>query len=79
EDIPIKEILKIIQEKKPSLLEDFWIVDFYRGEKIPSGFKGLTLGCFYLSRDRTLTDEEVNLYHNQLCELLKKEFSAQIR
>lgn len=79
EDIPIKEILKKIKEKKLPLLKELWIVDFYRGEKIPLGFKGITLGCLYLSQTHTLTDEEVNSSHNQLCEFLKEEFSAQIR
>lgn len=79
EEIAAKEILAFIQETRPSLLNEVKVVDYYKGEQIPSGFKGITLSCIYLSRERTLTDEEVNAAHLALCDKLRERFSAQFR
>ncbi|MCM8791847.1 MAG: phenylalanine--tRNA ligase subunit beta [Candidatus Omnitrophica bacterium] len=79
ENISLKEVLRRIEEEKFSLLKEIKIVDFYKGSPIPSGFRSVTLSCFYYSDIHTLTDIEVNHQHLELCNLLKKEFSVEIR
>jgi len=79
EEILLKDILKSIELAGFKLLKEIKVIDFYKGIPIPSGFKGITLSCFYYSDTHTLTDEEVNSEHNSLCNLLKKDFSVQFR
>ncbi len=79
DDTAVGDLLKVIQEKAPSILKETKVFDYYKGRQIPQGFKGITLSCLYLSSERTLTDEEVNSIHLGLRNLLKQRFSAQIR
>jgi len=79
EEILLKDILKRIELAGFKLLKEIKVIDFYKGTPIPSGFKGITLGCFYYSDTHTLTDAEVNSEHNSLCNLLNKDFSVQFR
>jgi phenylalanyl-tRNA synthetase beta subunit len=39
----------------------------------------LTVSCFYRSDKGTLTEDEVNPLHAQICDLLVREFGAKIR
>lgn len=79
DDISIKEILDSIKEKGGQLLRDVNIVDYYKGEQIPSGYRGLTISCFYCSDERTLTETEINPAHNLICGLLAEQFGAKMR
>jgi len=79
DDISIKEILDTIKEKGGQLLRDVNIMDYYKGEQIPSGFRGLTISCFYCSDERTLTETEINPAHNLICGLLTERFGAKMR
>lgn len=79
EDISTQDLLNSIKLNAAALLKEIKVVDYYKGKQIPSGFKGLTLSCLYLSQERTLTDEEVNTIHITICDSLKQKFQAQIR
>lgn len=79
EDISIKEILDSIKEKGGQLLRDVNVVDYYKGQQIPSGYRGLTISCFYCSDERTLTETEISPAHNLVCGLLTERFGAKMR
>jgi phenylalanyl-tRNA synthetase beta chain len=79
DEIAIRDILSKAIENAPLILKEIKVIDCYKGRQIPANFKGVTLTFLYLSDERTLTDEEVNIVHNKICDLLKKEFLAQIR
>jgi len=79
EEIPLKDLIKRIENCGLPLLKKIQVIDFYKGESIPTGFKAVTLGCSYYSDTHTLTDEEINTAHNKIIDLLKSEFSAQLR
>jgi phenylalanyl-tRNA synthetase beta chain len=54
------------------IIEDIKIFDVYEGHPIPEGKKSIAYAVFYRSKDRTLTDEEVDNTHNVLrCKLLE--------
>lgn len=78
-DIDIEEILSSAKEKAAPLLEEVKVIDYYRGKQIPSGFRGLTISCFYRSSERTLTETEINPVHSTLVRLLTDKFGAKIR
>jgi phenylalanyl-tRNA synthetase beta chain len=48
-------------------------------EKLAPGKKGLGISIFYQARDRTLVEEEVNNYHEEILKCLEKELGAQLR
>lgn len=79
ENIRIKDILSTIKEKAGDLLRETKIVDYYKGAQIPSGCRGLTISCLYLSNLRTLTDAEIKPLHSSVCQALIDKFSAKIR
>ncbi|MCM8782958.1 MAG: hypothetical protein NC909_00975, partial [Candidatus Omnitrophica bacterium] len=79
EDISLREVLRRIDKQGLGLLKEVKAIDFYQGRPIPSGFKAVTLSCFYYSDTHTLTEAEVSNEHLKLCNLLKQEFSAEIR
>ena len=60
-------------------IKEVKVADFYTGEHIPRGSKGLTLSCKYLSDARTLEDSEVNTLHQKILENLKTKFNVQFR
>jgi len=67
------------EEKGGQLLRDVNVVDYYKGQQIPSGYRGLTISCFYCSDERTLTETEISPAHNLACGLLTELFGAKMR
>ncbi|MDD2703528.1 MAG: phenylalanine--tRNA ligase subunit beta [Candidatus Omnitrophica bacterium] len=78
-EIKAGDVLQIVRDAAGPLLKDLKVTDYYKGEQIPSGFRGLTLTCFYRSDERTLTEAEVNPLHAHMCVLLTERFGAKIR
>jgi len=79
EDVLAQDIIALIKEKTGDLLEEIKIVDFYRGKQIPQGYKGITVSCLYRSKERTLTEEEVNPLYSFACNGLTEKFGAKLR
>ena len=52
------------------------LFDVYQGDPVPKGKKSLAYRIRYQSRDRTLTDDEVNQYHEKVISKLKEIFKA---
>ncbi len=79
ENIFVAEILDFIQQKRPLYLEDYYIIDVYKGKPIPQGKKSITLRFIYRSPEKTLTDEEVNAIQEALAQEICNKFNAQVR
>jgi len=79
EGILLEDILQAIREQARPLLKKVKLIDYYQGKQIPSGFKGLTVSCFYRSDERTLTEAEINPIHALVAGILAERFQAQIR
>ena len=65
----------VIKQFNNKLLKNFRLFDFYPLE----GKKSLTYSLEYLNPERTLTDEEVNKYQEELIKLLNKKINAELR
>ena len=78
-EVPVKELLAVIENKGASLLSSVKVVDYYQGKQIPVGFKGLTISCIYRAPDRTLTEEEIAPLHNSICVSLEDSFGIKLR
>ncbi|MEK6646557.1 MAG: hypothetical protein AABY84_07780 [Candidatus Firestonebacteria bacterium] len=55
------------------------LFDMYIGKSIPEDKKSVAYQIIYRAKDRTLTDEEVNVAYENLCKKLTKELSVEIR
>jgi phenylalanyl-tRNA synthetase beta chain len=79
DEVSVKNILLVLQEKAGSLLSNIRVADYYKGKQIPPGYRGITLSCVYRSDERTLTEGEVNPLHTEILRILTEEFGASIR
>jgi len=69
----IMEKIKLFQEK---LMEDICVLDVYSGKPIPVGKKSISLRIVYRSFTETLSDQQVNLVHQQLTDRIIQKFNA---
>ena len=70
--ISAEEIMTIIGGVDNKYFESIEVFDCYQGDPIPAGKKGLAFRIRYRSLDRTMTDEEVNQFHQEVLEQLQK-------
>jgi phenylalanyl-tRNA synthetase beta chain len=73
------EVLLPVEESHEVLLEKVQIFDIYEGINLPAGMKSLGLRFSYRSKDRTLTDEEVNEVHGRIVQKIVRVTGAAIR
>jgi len=78
-NISSEEIIKIIKETDNDILEEIRLFDIYKGKPIPPGKKSLAYSLTYRAKDRTLTDEEIEIVHSDIIERLRNKIKAQLR
>ena len=61
------------------MVEQIELLDIYRGDQIDADQASLTVSVVFRSRERTLTDEEVNAVLGEIKEALTREFKASYR
>ncbi len=74
---PAENLLKTVK-KTDNLIQNAEIIDLYEGKQIPEGKKSLTFSIAYQSMDKTLTDDEIDLIHQNVIINLEKQ-GAEIR
>jgi phenylalanyl-tRNA synthetase beta chain len=74
-----KRVVEAIRSFDQPFVDEINLFDHYRGSPIPSGKKGVSYRIRYQAADRTLTDEEVNQYHEKVISRLKEIFHAELR
>ena len=72
-------VLAAVKALGEPLLVDVQVFDIYVGKQLPPGKKSLGFGLTYMSRERTLTDREVDDAHSRIVSHLTKEFDAALR
>ncbi|MDR1111374.1 MAG: phenylalanine--tRNA ligase subunit beta [Deltaproteobacteria bacterium] len=77
--VPAAEVLAAMRSDPSWPLADVAVFDLYQGDKIPADKKSLALRLFFQEPDRTLTDELVNGYFNDIVSCLKNLFQAELR
>ena len=68
-----------IREVGGDLIESLSLFDCYRGKQIPTGKKSLAFAVRYRSKEKTLTDQEVEEVHFKIIKELEKAFNAKLR
>jgi phenylalanyl-tRNA synthetase beta chain len=74
-----EEIVEAISAAGDTLIKGVTIFDMYQGKQIQEDKKSLALTVRYQSEDRTLTDDEVNVVHGRVIDVLKERLGVQIR
>ena len=77
--VKVDDILCVVKQNGGNLLESVKVSDYYKGQQIPEGFKGLTVSCVYRSLGRTLTEAEVNPLNTQVTSVLVDKFGIKLR
>lgn len=72
-------ILAAIDGLGEKLLTAVEVFDVYRGDQLGPGRKSLAFSLTYMSRERTLTDREVDGAHQRIVAHLANEFGATLR
>lgn len=79
EDVPVMEVLNVINGIDDTILKETELFDIYKGEQIPAGQKSIAFKLLFQAPDRTLTDKEVNKVFDQIVDELKDKYEAEIR
>jgi phenylalanyl-tRNA synthetase beta chain len=74
-----QRVMEAIRSLRQPFIEEINLFDIYQGPPIPEGKKGIAYRIRYQANDRTLTDEEVNQYHEKILSSLKEVFQLDLR
>ncbi|MCX7883215.1 MAG: phenylalanine--tRNA ligase subunit beta [Brevinematales bacterium] len=77
-EVPGRKLMNAIKMAHP-LIKQVAFADVYVGPQLPSGKKSLTFSFVVQAKDKTLTDEEANAIRDEVVELLRKTFGAELR
>jgi phenylalanyl-tRNA synthetase beta chain len=79
EDLAADKIVACVTVEKVKEIEGVQIFDVYRGKGVPDGFKSIAVRVRYRSLERTLTEEEVSILHNNIISRLREKLQVSIR
>ncbi len=79
DDLEVEKVAEAIWNFHQPFIDEVNLFDLYRGSPISEGKKGVSYRIRYQANDRTLTDEEVNRYHEKVIFQLKEIFQAELR
>ena len=77
--LEVEKVVEAIWNFHHPFMDEINLFDVYRGAPIPEGKKGVSYRIRYQAKDRTLTDEEVNRYHEKVIFQLKDIFQVELR
>ncbi|MCL1950969.1 MAG: phenylalanine--tRNA ligase subunit beta [Turicibacter sp.] len=73
------DLIQTIQQAATSLLNHVEVFDIYAGIGVEDGKKSVALSLYYLNREKTLTDEEVQPVHQKVLSALEAKHEAVLR
>ncbi|MEG0050941.1 MAG: phenylalanine--tRNA ligase subunit beta [Terrisporobacter sp.] len=79
EDVIVKQIEDIIKTNGEDILEGYNLFDVYKGSQIADGYKSIAYSITYRSKDKTLTDDDVNKVHQNIIRELEEKLDAKLR
>ncbi|MBI5633675.1 MAG: phenylalanine--tRNA ligase subunit beta [Nitrospirae bacterium] len=79
EQIAAAEVLALFREYPSGILSQVELFDHYKGKNLPENTKSLGIRLTYRSKDRTLSEDEVEPVHMALVEHVAKKTGAKIR
>lgn len=79
EKVEVGQIEKIITKKAKKLLEKMQLFDIYRNEKLGKNKKSVAYSLIFRDKNRTLSDEEINVVMENIINELQKTLNAELR
>ncbi|MBS5857640.1 MAG: phenylalanine--tRNA ligase subunit beta [Clostridium sp.] len=79
EKVEVGQIEKIITKKAKKLLEKMQLFDIYRNEKLGDNKKSVAYSLIFRDKNRTLSDEEINVVMENIIGELQKTLNAELR
>ncbi|MGQ9646799.1 MAG: phenylalanine--tRNA ligase subunit beta [Thermodesulfobacteriota bacterium] len=79
EALEVGKVTETIWKLQGPFIDEVSVFDVYQGAPIPKGKKGISYRIRFQAADRTLTDEEVNRYHEKIIFQLMEIFKAELR
>jgi phenylalanyl-tRNA synthetase beta chain len=79
EGVAAGDLLQTLWKADEGWIQEIRLFDLYQGNPVPAGKKSLAFRLVYQKEDRTLTDREVNEFHQKLVELLAREYQGALR
>ncbi|MFA4918728.1 MAG: phenylalanine--tRNA ligase subunit beta [Thermodesulfovibrionales bacterium] len=79
EALPSARIKEIINSYPSELIEEVSVFDYFKGGNIPQGKKSLAFNIIYRSKERTLTDEEIEVLHSSLVGYIAEKTGGELR
>lgn len=73
------EVMSVISASAPKYLDDIDLIDFFENEKLGAHRYSLTLRLVFQSREKTLTESEVNREMKKITKVLVDKLNAEIR
>jgi phenylalanyl-tRNA synthetase beta chain len=74
-----EKLIEVIQKNGGKNLQKTFVFDTYSGKQIDAGKKSVAFRLIFQSKERTLTEEEVNEVIEKILNALKKTFNASLR
>ena len=78
-EIKAGDIVETIKRCDRSIVKNVEVFDVYTGEHVASDCKSIALSILFQSKEKTLTDQEINDVHQKILDALKKEYDAELR
>ncbi len=72
-------IMNLLKTYHSDLIEDTYIFDVYQGRGILEGKKSIAFNVRYRSAEKTLTDDEIDVMHNNLVNHILEKTKGQLR
>lgn len=79
ETVSSADIEKTIVQNGGKFLKDVCLFDVYQGKQIEEGKKSMAFSLQFQSKDKTLTDEEVEVPFHAILQKVETEFAAKLR
>jgi len=73
------QLKDVMLEHGEEIIESIELFDVYVGKQVPAGKKSLAFSIEYRSKNKTLTDEEIDQVHNTIVKALREKFGAELR
>ncbi len=68
---PVKQIVDVIERAGQPFMQHIDLFDIYEGQEIGEGRKNVAFHLIYQSKERTLTNKEVDLFHTKIVDALR--------
>ena len=77
--LPSGKIREMIRRYPSPFIEEVSVFDHFKGGNIPQGKKSLAFNIIYRSKEKTFTDDEIEVLHTSLVEYITEKTGGEVR